>query len=255
MHSSKNNFEIFFYSANPPLAHQYANCLVRFPANWICFNEPEIAGDFLAKHHFDFVVLDLDSADGRSLLQHLCDSGKARQSVVLAVTSESVDASSLALCYEFGIYYPVRPSEVRVHLNRSLPVADRLAQRRAARMAEAQPTVSNAEDFSSEMPGVLEEIIQTSKAFAWLFRSVATSILCMRHSLSIAAQEWVASLLSAVATMWFVQESTVNFRGLLNLAPPSAGPTYLFALSLLLWICAKQRRFIKRQVVPIAISH
>ena len=98
------------------------------------------------------------------------------------------------------------------------------------------------EEVTPAIPEVVEEVIHTSKTFAWLFAAAATSIVCMRHSLGIVAQEWAASLLSGVASMWFVQEVTADFRGLLNVGPPSAGPSYLLALSLLLWLCAKQRR-------------
>ncbi|HWR16327.1 MAG TPA: hypothetical protein VN577_15975 [Terriglobales bacterium] len=251
MRTSATNFEAFIYSATPSLAAQCTKSFNDLPANWISFKEPEVAADFLTDDRFDFVVLDLDCAQGRTLLQQLCDTGKARQSVVLAVTSGAVDASNLALCYKFGVFYPVRPSEIAANLHRSIPVAERLAQHRTAIVREAQPATSETRP-SPEMPELILELIHTSKAFAWLFARLGTSILRRKHRLGIVAQERAASLLSAVATIWFVQESTENFRGLLHLAAPSAGPTYLLALSILLWICAKQRRFTSKNNVVSA---
>jgi len=255
MQTSIAKFEALLYSANPRLAEQYASSFADLPANWMCFNEPETAADFLAKEHFDFIVLDLESANGRSLLQQLCDSGTARQSVILAVTGGTVDASTLSLCYEFCVFYPVRPNEIRANLHRSLPVAERFAQDREAIASEAQPVSSVDEEAESAMPSMVEEVIHTSKAFAWLFAAVATSIFCMKHSLGITAQERVASVLSGVASIWFVQESTANFKGLLNMGPPSAGPSYLLALSILLWLCAKQRRANSKGVAETALRN
>jgi MYXO-CTERM domain-containing protein len=185
------------------------------------------------------------------LLQQVCDSGAARQSVIFAVTNGGVDPEMLARCYEFGVFYPVRPGEIRANLDRSLPAAERRAQQRAMVVVEAPVIESEDEDVKAAMPEVVEEVIHTSKTFAWLLAAGATSIVCMRHSLGIVAQEWAASLLSAVASMWFVQEVTADFRGLLNVGPPSAGPSYLLALSLLLWLCAKRRRASNKEAAAI----
>jgi len=251
MQTSSTQFEALLYSSNAALAEGYVGSFSDFPANWISCNEPEIAGDFLAKEHFDFIVLDVECDDGRSLLQQLCNSGAARESVIFAVTSGAVDPSILGQCYEFGVFYPVRPNEIRVNLDRSLPAAERRAQQRATvvRETEVQPIECVEEEVETAMPGVVEEVIHTSKAFGWLFAAVATSIVCMRHSLGIVAQEWAASLMSGVASMWFVQEVTADFHGLLNVGPPSAGPSYLLALSLLLWLCAKQRRVSNKDAI------
>jgi hypothetical protein len=246
MQTSHTNFEVFLYSADPVLTERYVRSLADLPVNWMSFNEPEMAGGFLATDRFDFILLDLECEGGEVLLQKLCESGAARQSVIFAVTSGAVDPEVLARCYENGVFYPVRPSEIRANLDRSLPAAERRAQQRAAVAVEA-PVIPSVDEYAkAAIPEVVGEVIHTSKTFAWLLAAVATSIVCMRHSLGIAAQEWAASLLSGVASIWFVQEATANFRGLLNVGPPSAGPGYLLALSLLLWLCAKQRRIAKR---------
>lgn len=254
MKTSNNSFEALLYSAEPALAERYAKSFDDLPANWISFKESEVAREFLAKEHFDFVVLDVECEHGRAMLQQLCESGAVRQSVIFAVTGGAVDAEMLARCYEHGVVYPVRPTEIRAHLHRSVPVAERLAQQRAVAMAETEPIVCE-EEVDTKIPEVVQEVIHTSKALAWLAGMAATSMLRRKHSLGITAQEWVASLLSGVATIWFVQESTANFRGLLNVAPPSAGPSYLLILSLLLWLCAKQRRFSKKDAVQTALRN
>src|SRR3954467_4204041 len=94
MQTSGEKFEALLYTADPRLAAEYVKSFDKFPANWISFNELRTAADFLAKDHFDFIILDLEGADGRSLLDQLCDSGKTRQSVIFAVTSGAVDPSS-----------------------------------------------------------------------------------------------------------------------------------------------------------------
>lgn len=242
MQTSSTQFEALLYSADPARAEQYSGSFGDFPANWMAFHEPEVASDFLEKEHFDFVVLDMECEHGRLMLRRLCESGGARQSVIFAVTGGAVDPEMLARCYEFGVFYPVRASEIRANLDRSLPAAERRAQQRAVLVSETEAIQSVDEEVKAAMPEVVQEVIHTSKALAWVLGAAATSVLCMRHSLGIAAQEWAASLLSAVASMWFVQEATADFRGLLNVGPPSAGPGYLLALALLLWLCAKQRR-------------
>lgn len=247
MKTSTNSFEALLYSADVARAQQYATSIGEFPATWVGFHEPEMVRDVLAREQFDFIVLDVECDDGRGMLQELCDSGAARQTVILAVTSGAVDAEILVRCYESGVFYPVRPNEIRANLYRSLPVAERRAQQRAVVVAEKEPVSSAGEEENAAMPEVVQEVIHTSKAFAWLLAALATSIFCMRHSLGIVAQERAASLLSGVASIWFVQESTENFRGLLNVGPPSAGPSYLLALSLLLWLCAKQRRVSQKE--------
>jgi hypothetical protein len=63
------------------------------------------------------------------------------------------------------------------------------------------------------------------------------------HSLSVIAQERLASGIAALGAIWFVNDITSNFRGLTQIHPYSSYSIQLIALSVLLWLCAKQRRF------------
>jgi len=84
-------------------------------------------------------------------------------------------------------------------------------------------------------------LIKTARASNGVFTSLK-DMLQNRHSLSVVAHERLASAIAAAGTMWYVNEVTDHFIGLQYIQPPSAGPTYLVAIALLLWLCAKSRR-------------
>jgi hypothetical protein len=205
------------------------------------FYESSLALEYLAKERFDYVILDLDSAENASILLDAVTSGINLRSVVLAVTSSSVNPAILDFCYASRVFYPVRPVEIEEQLYRTIPLAERLASERREAVtesaAEGEPVVENS---------VMREFSWLSKLLARTATVSFRNIFQMKHSLGIVAQERAASLLASFGTMWFVQEITRNFRGIEFIDPPSAGPSYLMALGLLLWLCAKHRRVEER---------
>jgi hypothetical protein len=136
------------------------------------------------------------------------------------------------------VFYPVRPTEIEEQLYRTIPLAERLAGERREVGAIASP---DTEEAAAENP-VMKEFSWLSVLLAKTAAAAFRSIFEMKHSLGIVAQERAASLLASFGTMWFVQEITRDFRGIQFIDPPSAGPSYLMALGLLLWLCAKHRR-------------
>jgi hypothetical protein len=233
----ESRFEALVYTENSALAARCARAFAEFPADWVMFYESSLALDYLRKEQFDYLILDLDSAEKGSILIETLNSGVNLQSVVLAITSASVDPSLLDLCYASRVFYPVRPADIQEQLYRTVPLAERLAAERSA---------INVSEESAEPE---EEVTSASAAFSsfasGLAKALATSVLNifrMKHSLSILAQERSASLLASFGTVWYVQEITKDFRGVQFVAPPSACPSCLTALALLLWLCAKYRR-------------
>ena len=231
-------FEALVFTENPSLGARCARSFAEFPMDWVMFYESNLALDYLAKERFDYVIVDLDSTENASVLLDAVASGINLRSVVLAVTSSSVNPGILDFCYASRVFYPVRPAEIEEQLYRTIPLAERLAAERQ----EAGVTVSpDMEESATENP-VMKEFSWLSVLLAKTAASAFRSLFRMKHSLGIVAQERAASLLASFGTMWFVQEITRDFRGLEFIDPPSAGPSYLMALGLLLWLCAKHRR-------------
>jgi hypothetical protein len=246
MHQTRESkFEALVYTENPGLAARCARAFAEFPLDWVMFYEPSLALDYLSKEQFDFVILDLDSAEDCPFPLHTLHSGANLQSVVLAVTSAPVDSATLELCYASRVFYPVRPSDIQEQLYRTVPLAERLALERlhlkrvgsstdAQIEVESTPARYRINQLAMLLRGVRRGV---SKAL-----SLASGVVRVKHSLSVVAQERAASLLASLGMLWFVQEITEDFRGIGLISPPSPGPTYLIAVSLLLWLCAKHRR-------------
>ena len=241
----ESRFEALIYTENPALAARCAKAFAEFPIDWVMFYESTLALDYLGKQQFDYLILDLDSADNGSILIHTLNSGVNLHSVVLAITSASVNPKLLDLCYASRVFYPVRPADIQEQLFRAVPLAERLAAERSA-LSEPEDASPAAEEPIPQMPA----IAGVSVLALLLIKALASSILRvlqMKHSLSILAQERIASLLASLGSVWFVQELTKDFRGFELVAPPSAGPSSLIALALLLWLCAKHRRISDRE--------
>lgn len=235
----ESRFEALVYTENPALAARCARAFAEFPADWVMFYDSSFALDYLRKEQFDYLILDLDSSEKGSILIETLNSGVNLQSVVLAVTSAPVDPKLLDLCYASRVFYPVRPMDIQEQLYRTVPLAERLAANRSAVNPSGDNASPEAEKPAiSAVAGVFVLALLFGKALALLFASVFR----MKHSLGILAQERVASLLASFGSVWFVQEMTKNFKGFQFVDPPSAGPSYLIALGLLLWLCAKHRR-------------
>jgi len=242
--TTESKFEALVYTENPGLAARCARAFAEFPVDWVMFYESSLALDYLSKEPFDFVILDLDSAEKCSILLNTVHSGVNLQSVVLALTSAPVDPSTLELCYASRVFYPVHPSEVREQLYRTVPLAERLAAERT-QLKRAEPsTDAQTEELIPERfhSGQLSAVLLQVRRGGRMLLNLAGRALSKKHSLSIVAQEWAASVLAALGMMWFVQEVTEDFRGIEFISPPSAGPSYIVAVALLLWLCAKHRR-------------
>ncbi len=57
--------------------------------------------------------------------------------------------------------------------------------------------------------------------------------------------EWVASLVAAFASGWFVRDISqgLNLHRLYNVVPPTGGPTEVIGLAVLIWLWAKYERY------------
>jgi hypothetical protein len=62
--------------------------------------------------------------------------------------------------------------------------------------------------------------------------------------------EWVASLMAAAGSAWFVNDVTRAFQRLPLVLPPTGGPTELIGISVLIWLYAKYQRHLISQPPP-----
>lgn len=252
MSQRESRFEALVYTEDPSLAARCATAFAEFPADWVMFYDSSLALDYLRREQFDYLILDLDSAEKASILIDTLSSGVNLHSVVLAITSAQVNPTVLDLCYASRVFYPVRPAEIQEQLYRTVPLAERLAAERAPLNVREQNADEDTEDSfaaPSIASGISASLFGVGKAFA----ASLVNVFRMKHSLSILGQERVASLLASLGSVWFVQEITRDFRGLEFVAPPSSGPSYLIALGLLLWLCAKQRRISNTKGASIVV--
>ena len=246
-------FEALVYTPQRELAAQCATAFGGFPVDWVMLSESSLALDYLSQERFDYVILDVDSAENRSVLRDAVQSGVNLRSVVLAVTSGPVNPSMLDLCYESRVFYPVRPGEIQEQLHRTVPLAEQLADEHrhasdAVIIPDSEEAISPTSDAEQNSSLLLLGSHLRTKLMTFL-----RTVVSRRHSLSIVDQERSASVLAAIGAGWFVQEITADFRGLEFIQPPSAGPTYLILLAVLLWLCAKQRRVLERIDAPTSL--
>lgn len=247
-------FEALVYTDDSGLAARCAKSFAELPVDWVMFYQPSLALDYLSRERFDYVILDLDSADKGSILINTLRSGAKLQGVVLAITAGPVDPAILDLCYASSVFYPVRPAELQERLCSTMPLADRLAVE-IPQVTATEHTAEPEEVESVAEPSTLVIFAALSVYFGKAFLRMLTSILGLKHSLGILAQERVASMLASAGSVWFVQEITRNFRGVEFIAPPSAGPSSVMALGLLLWLCAKHRRVSESQGTGVLVAH
>lgn len=217
------------YSSNKELALQCSESFKDLPVDWVEQDNKSSAADLLTKAHFRFVLLDLRSSGGAALLESLRAAGISR-TIVLVISSAPIDPTVLQMCYKSQFFYPVRPGDIRDQLCRAIALAE----------------LSSARDSSVPIEGELVSLEGASPSAVVLLRDRMlhrfARVLRMQHSLSIAAHERLASLLAVAGAIWLAGDIHANFKGLASIGSPSAGPTYLVALSVLLWLCAKSRR-------------
>lgn len=255
-------FEALVYTQDRAVEISCAKAFVELGLDWMMLRQAERIPDLLRTNRFDFVVLDVDSPEGTSLLAQLVGDNRELRSVVLAVSSAPADASLLQLCYRSQVYYPVRPHDIEADLQSALQFAESLHAREAVKLPDDIVPVLQSEDQTQSgalEPKVFREgfidlgalLLKANKA------GVATLSFCeemvrMRHSLSVVAQERAASGIASAGMMWYVHEVTTTFAGVEFLDAPSVGPTYLVALSVLLWLCAKSRRVRTHATQPVS---
>ena len=66
-------------------------------------------------------------------------------------------------------------------------------------------------------------------------------------------EEWAASLLAAIGSIWFVQELTRGYHRAIQVLPPTGGPTEVIGLAILIWLHAKHRRFLESKTPVLAV--
>ncbi len=57
-------------------------------------------------------------------------------------------------------------------------------------------------------------------------------------------EEWVASLLAGAGSVWFVEVLTKEAHRILQIIPPTGGPTEVIGLAVLIWLHAKHQRIL-----------
>ena len=65
-------------------------------------------------------------------------------------------------------------------------------------------------------------------------------------------EEWAASLLAAIGSIWFVYDLTSHFHRAVQILPPTGGPTELIGIAILIWLHAKHRRFLQSKLPVLA---
>ncbi len=65
-------------------------------------------------------------------------------------------------------------------------------------------------------------------------------------------EEWAASLLAAAGSIWFVEALTRNFHRVIQVLPPTGGPTEIMGLGILVWLHAKHQRVMQNRVPVLA---
>lgn len=245
-------FEALVYTQNRAVEISCAKAFVELGLDWAMLRDAESVPDLLRTNRFDFILLDVDTPEGVSFLAELIGDSNELCSVVLAVSSAAADASLLQLCYRSQVYYPVRPRDIEADLQSALGFAESLQPQKPVALPENIAPVSPIDKeprYDATHTKVFREgfidlgalLLKAGKAGV-VTLSFCHDMMRMRHSLSVVAQERAASGIASAGMMWYVHEVTSAFAGLELIDPPSQGPTYLVALSVLLWLCAKSRR-------------
>lgn len=249
--------EALVYTQDRAVEIRCTQAFAELPLDWTMLRDSGEVSSFLNGSSVGFVVFDVDAPGGSSLLAELLATNSELRTVILAVSSAPVNAELLQMSYRSQVYYPVRPRDLEDSIAHALPFAVSLYED-TARKAQ-QP--ANRPEYCAADHAIFKDgaihvgpLVSKTAQLASGMASWVKGMLQMKHSLSIMAQERAASILSSVGVMWYVQEITSDFRGLQFINPPSPGPTYLIALSLLLWLCAKSRRATSSVSSELALS-
>lgn len=248
----ERNFEALVYTRDRAVASAAAAAFAELPIDWTLVDHPGECQRLYAKRGCDFVVIDADSGDAAAFLTAAAEPSQRLEAVVLVLSANSADPALLHRSYDAGFFYPVKPADLGAMLATVVPLAEHRAMeqdaaaRAAAAAKDADPV---AEGLTIPIPALLAA---GWRALRRVTRSIGAN--AVRHSLSVIVQERAASLLSAVGTAWYVQEITQDFRAVGFIDPPTAGPMYLVAISLLLWLCAKHRRALGEGAAGAALA-
>lgn len=238
--------QAFVYTQSRAVELRCSQAFATLPVDWTMLCDIGEASAVLARNRFHLVILDVDTPEGSAALLQMLTADDDLPSAVLAVSSAAVDSCLLQMCYSAQVFYPVRPQQLEEAICQAFPLAQSLwAQTEAERRINAALQQEVAPDdlvvFRKDAIDLGAAVVK-SLEFGDTVRSFAANVIRMKHSLSIIAHERLASVLASAGMMWYVQEVTSDFSGIEMINPPSPGPTYLIALSLLLWLCAKSRR-------------
>jgi hypothetical protein len=233
------NLEALIFSDDQWVSARCAEAFAELPVDWVKTEDPAMASQLLSSSNFDFVILDLDSPCGTTMLPKVRPHSTDRQhSVVLGITGGGIDADILEMSYESLIFYPVRPEQICSEVHRAMPLAERISARIKS---NRELSVEDESEFAGlSLFAALHDVSRTLLAKSISFLT-SFSKKNMQHSLSIVWQERAASLISAAGTIWYVHEITTDYSKLAFLVP-STGPTELIGVAVLLWLCAKYRR-------------
>lgn len=258
----ENQFEALVYSNNRETILRCCRAFTDIPLNWMTLDSADLASSYLTRERFDFVLLDLDSPEGPSILRRM-GAKKSPHGAVLAISGGEIDSRVLELCYKSQFFYPVRPDEIESHLERAVQLVEGSSVATESRVqvppsinAKQRELLSDSHfDHGHEAPkskraAILPQMMEMGGKLVGslgdLFRN--------QHSLSVVAQERAASAMAALGAIWFVNIVTTNFTEVAKMGPPPSGPLELIGLSVLLWLCAKHRRVAVRHEEAIQVS-
>lgn len=60
-------------------------------------------------------------------------------------------------------------------------------------------------------------------------------------------EEWFASLLAGAGSVWFVYALLGEYPRLVQILPPTGGPTEVIGLAVLIWLHAKHQRVLQKR--------
>ncbi len=70
--------------------------------------------------------------------------------------------------------------------------------------------------------------------------------------MSYRREEWFASLLAGAGSIWFVYDLVRNFHRVVQVLPPTGGPTEIIGIAVLIWLHAKHRRVVESRTPVFA---
>ncbi len=256
----KPGYEALVYTTDRFVAARCAEAFAALPVDWTIVDDPGKAAEFAVSGMYDFLLIDLDSPLGSTMLA-LAEDEKCN-AVLFGITQGGVDPDLLEMSYHSLIFYPVRIEGLLSELHRAFPLAERMAAKRMARpvMAPVASTETVAEPVRETVANRSALRVPVPRGWRSLIGNALEAIKNndlrrpSRYALSIIWQERLASMVSAFGMIWYIHEITKDWTKLAFLIPPTPGPGELIGLSVLLWLCAKHRRVAESQLEPAPVK-